>query len=161
MKCGNCHFLLCPLCFNLPHQLLPQWVISQNDSKQLPENGVSQQKQPVIPFCSGAPRLINRKTIRCIITISNAKLVIIMRTLLCLATFSTDEIQNTKSHPAVLQCRAALSVCSLWGSCWFYSESVNNPFPQSCHLMASGCRVCDTRGELLHQAQRKSKKTAW
>lgn len=36
-----------PFCFNLPHQLLLQSVISQNGSNQLPENGVSQKKQPM------------------------------------------------------------------------------------------------------------------
>ena len=128
MKCGNFPFLLCPLCLNLPHQL-QQSVISQNDFNQLPEN-LSLQRQPMFPFSPGGARLINRKTIRYIITISNAIFRLLCslesfadvahlqmsqaRPSLCLASFSTivqqwnQKILELRSA-AIRQCRAAVS----------------------------------------------------
>lgn len=109
---------------------VPTCLINFHLSQWFPKMTLTScQKQPMISFSSGGPRLINCKTIRYIITISNAKY-----TLLCdYARFSVSvsviqhDYTTEKVISAVtLKCKAAVSICSVSTSCWFYSDIVNN-----------------------------------
>lgn len=149
-------FLLCPLCFNLPHQLLPQSVISQNDFHQLSHNTISQQEQPKIPLSPGGARLINCKTIKCITTISNAKIRFLCELdsfagvahlfSIIQQHFTVLKCENIRAHFSSHPVGQSCSLCRLLVSFGLWELS----FLQHCCLMFEDSNVASVPNKINH-----------